>query len=104
MQTVFVIFSGFNHRAVLALCRIFQSAGAPFAIISSGQDDPVQHTVFADNILFIRTDLQLNLGLYKKIANCLQTYEQIVVCPTSEFLNHYMLHNKKKIPARINRK
>ena len=86
-----LIFSGYNQRAVIALCRYFKSIDQRFVIVSSGIEDPIYLTDYKNNVVLERTDKTLTIELFFKISNLHD--DKLVYCPTSEFLNMFVLEN-----------
>jgi hypothetical protein len=91
MNKAALLFSGYNQRAVIALCRYFSKIGITILIVSSGKDDPIYFTDYRQNVVFERFDSSLNIQIFEEIASC---YEgSIVYCPTSEYLNRFVFKN-----------
>ncbi len=86
----YILFSGSNDRAVLALCRGFANCGAPFALIGREANDLLDQSMYADRYLSYRTKGKLELrGLLAAVeeARSRTGNERWVLCPTSEYLN-----------------
>ena len=100
MQTdvCFIIFSGFNERSVICLCRTLRQLHMPFCIIALSQDDPCYRTDYATDIAAYRAHTALDLA---DIDVCLEKAkdfipsEKYVIAPSSEFLNIFLLDNRK---------
>lgn len=89
MERTFLLFSGHNDRAVIALCRYFSVAGLDFSIIASGRDDFIHRTAYRDRVILERSDRGINVALFRKV---LATQEKLFLyCPTTEFINSYLL-------------
>lgn len=86
-----LIFSGYNQRAVIALCRYFKNINQPFVIVSSGVEDFIYLTDYKNNVVLERTDKTLTIELFRKISSLYDG--ELVYCPTSEFLNMFILEN-----------
>ena len=94
-----VIFSGHNERAVITLCRYFSEIGRSFFLVSYNED-VIYNTLWSQNVIIKRKSLELNLDLFKEVSHSLSVGNAIpVYCPTSEFLNHFILQHKKKIKS-----
>lgn len=104
MKTVFVIFSGFNNRAVVTLCRLFKKHQQACYIIALSTEDPILLTAFRKQVKHIRTSKKLELpnvqNILQKLAN-IEPNTQLVICPTSEFLNNFLLRNRPQIESDI---
>ena len=93
-----IIFSGHNDRAVVALCRFFYKTGVSFFIIARHGLDIIYKTNWCKHVLFQRQDSSLTLSLFRDIALKLKEKNlRPIFCPTSEFLNHFVLNNQKYI-------
>ena len=86
----FVLFSGANDRAVLALCRGFEKHNVPFGLIARGEDDLLRKSRYADRFLAVRTSEDLR---FEDVVTAAQKGNERygvghwVVCATSEYLN-----------------
>lgn len=92
MTPRFVLFSGHNERAVVALSRYFTRAGLDFEIVSSGRDDAIHRTGHAGRVTANRTDGQLCAD-WLCALNAPGRHVRVAV-PTSEFLNHFLLEHR----------
>ncbi len=88
---VALIFSGYNQRAVIALCRYFKSIEYPFTIVACGPKDLIYKTKYADSVLLERKDRLLTTELFLEISKYNRT--GFIYLPTSEFLNSFVLKN-----------
>lgn len=86
-----LIFSGYNQRTVIALCRYFTDIEHPFCIVSCGNDDPIYKTDYSEKVILERKNKLLTTALFVDIARCCE--RELVYIPTSEFLNLFMLSN-----------
>ena len=86
----FLVFSGANDRAVLALCRGFEEYGVPFGLIARGKDDLLKRSRYADRFLVERSSAHLDVDdVIQAARNGQERFgpRQWVVCATSEYLN-----------------
>ena len=88
----FLLFSGHNDRAVLALCRFFQGRGLPFVIAAAGRHDAIHRTAYASQVVFNRTDRSLGVDLFTGLLQ--RQGHPLVYCPTTEFINHFVLAHR----------
>lgn len=95
---VFLLFSGHNDRAVITLCRFFSRYKLSFVIVASASSDAIFKTSWADRVILCRLDQTLDLVLFKQICIAsrpnLEVYQELVYCPTSEFMNHFILDQR----------
>lgn len=91
---IFLLFSGFNPRAVLAIGRLFLDLQVPFFIVASGKHDPIWKSELRDAVRFSRIGPELDEPLMRSVARLLPEDCQGVICPTSEYLNLYLLESR----------
>jgi predicted ATP-grasp superfamily ATP-dependent carboligase len=95
-----LILSGHNNRGIIACCRFFRSNNIPFFIVASEGIDRISYTAYKKNIIYKREDKTLNVGdflSYKKYILERGKYKQILVLPTTEFLNRFLIKEKIKL-------
>ena len=89
-ERAFLIFSGHNDRAVLALCRFFSQRQLPFVIAASTEQDYIFQTPWADRVKMVRGDKTVNISLFQTICHTLPN-TALIYCPTTEYINHFIL-------------
>lgn len=94
----FLVFSGHNERAVVALCRFFAARGLPHALVGSGAGDALRHTRHAARLEVCRIDARVDLALFEALAPAPGEPAPIYV-PTTEFINHFVLAQRGAIEA-----
>lgn len=95
----FVIFSGYNFRAVIAFCRFAADSCIPFEIIACGQDDPVFATGFANRVSAVRNDNALSLDELDTILRGIMDRSglgKLHILPSSEYLNRFFLEHRDR--------
>lgn len=96
---VFLILSGANERAVVAVCRTLSRQGRPFAILARGRDDPLWKTAYRHRILAQRTSDAIDS---EDILHGIETVrrklgrQKLLYLPTSESLNRLALQNRSR--------
>jgi hypothetical protein len=98
MSRVLILFSGHNDRAVVALCRALTARGLPFALVSSGPEDPILRTQYASRIAMVREDRRVDLALFERIRAALGS-RQPVYASTTEFINSFVLDHHASLQA-----
>lgn len=88
----FLLFSGHNDRAVVALCRFFDQTGLPFCIVAAGRDDAIHATAWRDRVVFNRTDKALDVAWFRQLTG--DQPGTWLYCPTTEFINDFLLRNR----------
>lgn len=94
----FILFSGFNNRAVLTLCRIFTKYKIKFHIIALDKNDPINFTVYSSHVEWIRERRQLDLDEFiEAIEHIRKRYDvdKVVIVPSTEALNRFILEHKE---------
>ncbi|MGC4059796.1 MAG: hypothetical protein QM749_02615 [Aquabacterium sp.] len=97
MTRPFLIFSGHNDRAVVALCRFFDRTGLPFVIVAGGREDAIHRTAWRDHVIFNRLDKALSVAWLRDLVQSQVRHgeiEALLYCPTTEFINDFLLANE----------
>ena len=97
-QPVFLLFSGYNDRAVVALCRFFARQQLPFVIVAAGPTDIIWRTSWASSVILSRLDKSLDLSLFQAAVRASQE-SRLVYCPTTEFMNQFVLDRRPALEA-----
>jgi predicted ATP-grasp superfamily ATP-dependent carboligase len=99
MNKTFIIFTGYNQRAVISFCRELKALHAGFYIIAKSPDDPVFQSKYKNNILLARQETELTLPVFKKYIQQIRkkTGNKLILCPSSEFLNFFLLHHAAEL-------
>jgi hypothetical protein len=98
---MFIIFSGHNDRAVIALCRFFDRYKIHFAIIAALKNDLIFETSWRKKVILSRIDKQLDKELFEQIKKipALEDFDKLIYCPTTEFMNCFVLENRNFLEA-----
>lgn len=97
MSESFLIFSGYNQRAVIAFCRVATACDVPFYIIAKSKDDTIFRTRYRCNVHAVRNEKPLTI---EDVDRCIDETKNItgfasfVILPSSEFLNRFFLDNR----------
>jgi hypothetical protein len=103
MSKSFVIFSGYNNRAIVSFCRQLKLLKQEFSIIASSMDDPIFKTAYRKQVRAVRSSKALDSFDLERCLNEVRAFrprKELVVCPSSEFLNHHLLENRSWFEAR----
>lgn len=95
----FVVFSGFNNRAVIAFCRAATKHGIPFHIVARSGSDPILKTSYARKIVFHRDTDDLNKQLFQAVIAAIRNQgveSKLFYVPSTEYLNRYVLAHRKE--------
>lgn len=96
-KNIVLIISGYNNRGIIAFCRFFNENQIPFFIVSSGKDDLINYTSYKENVIFERTDNKLDVSNFIKYKDLILSKiqaENIIILPSTEYLNRFLLSNK----------
>lgn len=100
MRKGVLILSGYNVRAVVAFCRWAKCQRVPFHLIARNEADPIFLTAFSNSVILTREKELLELedfcGWITRIRNQ-HAYQEVLVLPSTEFLNRFMLSNRTAI-------
>lgn len=96
-KSIPILFSGVNSRAVISLCRFFESSELCFYIIASSKDDEIFQTKWRENILLIRKSKKINVQIMKKIRKNIESHKNPILVSTSEFLNNFALNHRQEL-------
>lgn len=89
-----LIFSGYNPRAVIAFIRTLIITEIKFAIIAASAEDCILSTDYNSHVAAIRSVKSLDKDDLKRcitLSQAMLSCEAMVVAPSSEFLNRYLL-------------
>jgi hypothetical protein len=91
----FLLFSGHNERAVVALCRYFARARLDWVIVAAGRDDAILATAYRERVRFVRADRRVDAELLRALGGLAGT--PLVYCPTTEFINDVLLAQREAL-------
>lgn len=99
MKSIAIIFSGWNHRAIIAFCRFCHKMNIPFMIIAKDGNDSILLTDYRQEVAMVRADSELSLSLLKSVHELAteKGYGHLVLMPTTEYLNRFFLANREEI-------
>jgi hypothetical protein len=97
IQKSFLIFSGYNQRAVVAFCREATRLKVPFCIIAKSEEDTILKTSYKDLVYAIRSEkllVKTDLDTCIEITKAATGFTDFVILPSSEFLNRFFLDHR----------
>lgn len=99
-----VIFSGYNQRAVIAFLRCLRKNNIEnYLIAAAGMEDSILKTAYKDKVFCVRKNKELNKGeIFGILEDIKSVYckEKILIMPTTEALNRFMLEYRKELEER----
>jgi len=99
-KTIVLIFSGYNHRAIIAYIRHCIANNIDFYIVSSATDDLIYKSIYKTKVIYTRNDNSLTVDgliLIKSIINKIVHKVKMLILPTSEYLNRFLLNNRTEL-------
>lgn len=94
--------SGHNIRAVVALCRWAAQAGVAVHAVARDANDPLYLTRYAPLVFVERRSAALDLAELVSWIHLLcrrHGYEQVLIAPSTEFFNRFLLRHRAAIEA-----
>jgi hypothetical protein len=98
----FLVLGGANDRAVLAFLRALTMCGERAHIVARTPADRVLRTRYRDDVEVIREDNSLSLSLltsWFEHIRAMGVDGKLVILPSSEYLNHFLLEHRTAIEA-----
>jgi len=92
--------SGYNFRAVLALCRFAKKKGFLIDLIARNSDDPAYYTSYKEWVLLERDSPDLipsTIIKWIEKAKQKQNADNVLILPTTEFFNRLLLSNREEL-------
>jgi len=99
MNTLSIVFSGFNQRAVIAYLRTLEANDLPYAIIAKSNKDTIFLTEYKGSVVKTRKSVPLVLDdLIASIAAVKKkiTADRYLIIPSAEALNRFLLENRSE--------
>jgi predicted ATP-grasp superfamily ATP-dependent carboligase len=99
-KTGFIVFSGYNQRAVVALCRTLACNDIPFSIIASSAHDAILLSEYRSCVSAVRGHKSLEP---EDLRACLQATREkgecthYVLAPSAESLNIFLLEHRSLV-------
>lgn len=93
------IFSGYNFRAVIAICRYLAMHNLRAYIIANGRNDPICYTNYQKWVIGYRKANVLDVAELKAYFFEILTISRasrLLIIPTSEYLNRFLLQHMKE--------
>lgn len=100
MRAGLLVLSGYNIRAVVALCRWASGAGLPLHIIARSPDDPIYRTDYAGCVFVERTSPALDAAETCAWIRRLREqhgHDAVVIAPSTEYFNRFLLQHRADI-------
>ncbi len=96
MKKAFLLFSGFNQRAIIAFIRTLEHNNINYYIVASGINDPIFQTDYLNHVMFTRVNNELSLSYMEEIIQYVNSVvaEKLIFSPSTEGLNRFFLNNR----------
>lgn len=99
-----VVFSGYNPRAVISFLRTLDNDNISYLIIASGESDSILQTEYKSKVIYNRKIKALNTEEILQSIDMVRTHcamdEPILIAPSTESLNRYLLENRDLFESR----
>lgn len=94
-----IIFSGFNQRAVIALCRTLELCNFRYVIFAHSKEDSIFKSKYKDKVIAVRRCKYLDIDDFSVCISKIgiKKNEKWLIAPTSEALNYFLLEHKQNI-------
>jgi predicted ATP-grasp superfamily ATP-dependent carboligase len=100
MRPGLLVLSGYNTRAVVALCRWAAEVDVPVHLVARDRDDPIYFTDYSQHVFLERSSPHLQLpdilGWIERLRNE-RRYSQVLLAPSTEFFNRVLLKHRTAI-------
>lgn len=96
----FIIFSGYNNRAVLSICRTCTQMKINYFVIAHRELDDLSKTQYKTKIVDYLNIPSLDAQEIKNILTKIKTtyhISKLIILPTAEYLNRFLLDNREEL-------
>jgi predicted ATP-grasp superfamily ATP-dependent carboligase len=100
MKKTFIVFSGYNQRAVIAFLRTLESDKCQYAVIATSPADTIFLTKYGSKVSAVRKSSALELTEILRNIRIVQRRiksDRYVIAPSTEALNRFLLQNRKEL-------
>jgi predicted ATP-grasp superfamily ATP-dependent carboligase len=102
MRAGLLVLSGFNVRAVVALCRWAATARVPLHLVARNATDPIYLTDYGAQVFVERASAKLEVADVTSWIARLRAehgYKRVLIAPSTEFLNRLLVKHRAAIEA-----
>ncbi|HRE16051.1 MAG TPA: hypothetical protein PLW86_03160, partial [Rhodocyclaceae bacterium] len=99
----FLVFSGYNERAVIAFLRVLKRYDIDVFIVANGPNDRILRTAYASDVCFVRPQGALdvaNMSQALDAALVSAAGHRLLLAPSTEGLNRFFLANPELLANR----
>ena len=97
MPKAFIIFSGYNQRAVIAFIRTLERHSLHYFVIASDKKDSIFKTKYASRVVYIREFSSLtieNLIIAIDAVTVISSGFELILAPSTESINRFFLDHR----------
>jgi hypothetical protein len=101
-NAAFLVFSGFNQRAVVAFLRVLERHAIDYGIVAAGSGDSILLSGYRSRVIKVRGSLDLNLGgMRDALAKAREHFggRELVLAPSTEAMNRFCIANRHQLEA-----
>lgn len=98
LKPLFIIFSGYNQRAVIAFLRTLEEQQVEYVIVAKSSEDDIFLTKYADRVMVTRDRKALELDYIQAVLLNIKQQKsgyKYYIAPSTEALNRFLLENRK---------
>jgi len=102
LNRAFLLISGNNYRALIALCRRLTRRGIPFYVIARSATDQLYRTQYRKQIRATLDEVELSVAVLTNVIAAItreHTIDELIILPTAEHLNRFLLDNRPALEA-----
>ena len=102
MRAGLLVLTGYNVRAVIALCRWSTAAGVPLHAVARNAQDTIHLTDYAARVFAERASEALDAAEAVAWVASLRRqhgYDRVVIAPSTEYFNRFLLRNRDALEA-----
>lgn len=97
MTKAFLIFSGYNQRAVIAFIRVLERHGIEYHVVAMGFEDGIFQTKYASRVAYVREDRELTLESLTEAIDSVfarSGRSHLILAPSTEAMNRFFLKHR----------
>jgi hypothetical protein len=101
-NAAFLVFSGFNQRAVVAFLRVLERHGIDYGIAAAGDGDSILLSDYRQRVVDVRSSLALRLDSIRETvfkARESLAGRELILAPSTEALNRFCLANRRELES-----
>ncbi len=93
----FLLFSGYNNRAVITICRTLEKLNVDYCIIANGENGFLSKSIYKDKIFHSLANQRLDINEVSQVLEKIKlnyNIKTVIILPTTEYLNRFLLKHR----------